>query len=447
MARKPKSVNGLPVSPIKPGRPDLSEIGQSGLAQYSGQVFEEKLRQLISPAVARATYAEMSQNDAIIRASLYAVDMLIRKTSWSVEPGGNDAIARQRADYLETIPQDMAHSWSDHISEVLTMLVYGWSLFEIVYKWRHGPNEDSHFDSRFNDGLVGVRKLAIRSQDSLERWAFDPAGGIQGLWQRPAPTFQLRYVPIEKSLLYRTALRKGNPEGVSLLRGMYRAWSFKKRIEDFEAIGIERELNGMPVAWVPSTWLATDASASEAGLLDAVKKIVRNIKMDEQAGIVMPLVIDENGNKMLNLELLSTNGRRAIDTTAVINRYNRMMAMSILADVILLGHEKVGSYGLATQKSTLFATALEAFLDSIADVLNRYLVPRLWRLNGWPLQDLPKFKHGAIEDVDLAALGDYIQKIAGAGAALFPSKDGRLENELLRLGNLPTPKIGDEVVQ
>jgi hypothetical protein len=37
---------------------------------------------------------------------------------------------------------DMSHTWDDMISEILTMLVYGWSWHEIVYKKRVGPVGD-----------------------------------------------------------------------------------------------------------------------------------------------------------------------------------------------------------------------------------------------------------------------------------------------------------------
>ena len=420
----------------------MAELGATGLIQYSGIIAEERLRQL-SGDYARLTYQEMSQNDPVVGASLFAIDMLIRRTDWRVEPGTADRDGRMKADYLDSIRTDMSHSWTAHISEALTMLVYGYSPFEIVYKLRKGASAEPSLNSRYNDGLVGIRKFAIRSQDSLYKWQFDDAGGVQGLWQNPAPTYQQRFVPIEKMLLYRTAMRKGNPQGVSVLRTAFRPWYFKKKIEEIEAIGIERDMNGVPVAWVPPALLASDASSTDAALLTSLKKIVRNLKMDQQAGLVFPLAYDENNNKLYDLTLMTTGGRRQIDTTAVVARYNQLIAMTMLADVILLGHEKVGSFALASSKTTLFATALGAFLDEIEEVLNRHLVPRLYTLNGWLLENPAQFKHGDIESVDLTELGDYITKLSGAGMSLFPSGDGELERVLLEAASLPVPVEGE----
>jgi hypothetical protein len=51
--------------------------------------------------------------------------------------------------------------------------------------------------------------------------------------QMAPPRYQTTVIPIEKSLLFRTSIAKGNPEGVSLLRTAYRSWYFKKRLEEF----------------------------------------------------------------------------------------------------------------------------------------------------------------------------------------------------------------------
>ena len=73
----------------------------------------------------------------------------------------------------------------------------------------------------------------------------------------------------------------------------------------------------------------------------------------------------------------------------------------MLADMVLLGQDKVGSYALAGAKKVLFAAALESFLDSIAAVFNTYCIPRLFRLNGGlGVSDYPKLTHGPVEEIE-----------------------------------------------
>jgi hypothetical protein len=124
------------------------------------------------------------------------------------------------------------------------------------------------------------------------------------------------------------------------------------------------------------------------------------------------------------------------------------MAMTVMADFLLLGHENVGSFALSSDKTSLFAIALGTILDSIADVINTKAVPRLFALNDFgDLTDLPKLVHDDVESPDLEALGSYIERLSGAAMPLFP--DDELEEYLRSAAHLPskpedpsaTPKV------
>lgn len=413
----------------------MEELGSTGLERFNGTIDEEFLPQLKAERGIR-TYKEMRDNDPVIGAVLFAIDMLIRSVEWRVEPAGGDQADLDAADFLESCRQDMSNSWQETISEIMSMLVFGWSYHEIVYKQRLGDNRDPSKRSRYNDGRIGWRKLPIRSQDSLWEWTIDDKGGIQGLIQQPPPYYRQVFIPIEKALLFRTTNQKGNPEGRSVLRNAYRPWFFKKHIEEIEGIGIERDLAGLPIAWVPPELLSKNATPEDRALLNEIKKIIRNVRRDEQEGVIFPLLYDsENNQKLYDFSLLSSGGNRQFDTDKIIQRYDQRIAMTVLADFILLGHEKVGSFSLASSKTTVFATALGAWLDSIAAVFNRHAIPRLFEINGMSLEELPTLTHGDIESPDLAELGDFISKLAGVGMPLFP--DQALEAKLRSFAKLP----------
>src|SRR5262252_9063425 len=80
----------------------------------------------------------------------------------------------------------------------------------------------------------------------------------------------------------------------------------------------------------------------------------------------------------------------------------------MLADVIFLGHEAVGSFALASSKTRTMAMALGGFLLVIADVFNRHAIPLVWRLNAFPPERMPVLTHGDVESVDLKELGQFI---------------------------------------
>lgn len=411
-----------------------SELGKIGLEEYGGNIYEEFLPQL-QGIKGINIYNEMANNDPIVGAILFAIEMLIRQVEWDVEPFSNDNSDIEFAKFLKSNLCDMSMTWQDTISEILSMLTYGWSYHEIVYKRRLGQNDNQDLSSSFSDGKIGWSKLPIRCQESLYKWEFDKNGQLIAMEQQPAPTFNILKIPIQKALLFRTRVRKGNPEGRSVLRNAYRPWYFKKKIETIEGIGIERDLAGLPVAWVPPEILDSSASSEEIAVLNEIKNIVRNIRRDEQEGIVFPIMYDENNNKMYDLQLLSSGGRRQFDTDKIIQRYDNRIAMTVLADFILLGHEKVGSFSLSSDKTNLFSVALGAWLDSIGEVFNRKAVPQLFSLNGWSIDRLPKLVHRDIESVPLDELGNFINNLAGAGFPLFPNEE--LEKYILRSANLP----------
>jgi hypothetical protein len=117
--------------------------------------------------------------------------------------------------------------------------------------------------------------------------------------------------------------------------------------------------------------------------------------------------------------------------------------MSVLADFILVGHQQVGSYSMHTDKTGIFRAALNALVKTIADTLNRHLVPRLFAVNGWKPDELPKFEPTDIDPPDLTQLASFITSTAGAGMQWFP--DPELEKFIRDIARLP--EMTDETIE
>lgn len=415
----------------------FKEAGVTGLRRSSGYVHEEFLTQLAGYRSIQV-YREMRENDPVIGAILYAIDKLVRQVTWRVQPASSALEDVRGAKFIESCMKDMNQSWEDFISEVLSMLTYGWSYHEIVYKKRNGMDGNSENRSKYNDGLIGWRKLPIRSQETKMQWVFDDNGGIKGMTQSAPPEYKLVTIPIEKSLLFRTTSHKNNPEGRSVLRNAYRPWYFKKRIEEVEAIGIERDLAGFPIMYVDPDIMRTDAADFKQQIFQDYKNAIINIRRDQQEGMILPSIYNDQGHAMYRLELLSSGGQRSFDTDRIITRYDQRIATTVLADFILLGQSANGSYALSSDKTNLFAISLKCWLEVIRSVMNEHAIPRLFNVNGFPMEKLPTIEYGDIETPDLGTLGNYIQVLAGAGVPLFP--DDSLENYLRSLASLPEKK-------
>lgn len=418
------------------------EQGRTGLRRAAGYVDDEFLPALRGRK-AVAVFREMGDNDPIAGALLFALQRLISEVSWRVEPASSKAEDRKNAEFLEQCMNDMTQSWSEFILEALSCLQYGFSWHEMVFKKRMGPwyrsekNQDLH-KSKYDDGRIGWARLPIRSQESLLRWIFYPSGDVKAMIQMPAPTYELITLPRTKSLLFRPSAPRNNPEGFSVLRRAYRAWYMKKRIEEYEAVGVERDLAGLPMGKIPSKILGAKPGTKEFELLQAWKKLVRNIRRDEQDGVLVPSDMNAmTGKPEYEFSLLTSGGSRQFDTNAIIERYATWMLMQVLADFIYVGHQSAGTgtYNMHTDKSGLFKTACNSFAQAIADELNRQAVPELFRVNGVKPMELPKLVPSQVDAPDLAQLGAFLVQTAGLGVQWFP--DPKLEEFMRQAADLP----------
>jgi hypothetical protein len=412
------------------------EFGSSGLKRFSGYIFEDFLNELTGKNACK-TYKEMVSNDPVAASLIFSIKMMARKTDWRCEAAGETQQDLEAADFLEQCMGDMSRPWKEVITEILSMVQYGHSPMEITYKKREGKTPDEPYkDSNYDDGYVGWQIIALRAQETILKWEFFENGDIKGLWQLAPPYYRLTYIPWEKFLLFRTDYSKNNPEGKSILRGAWRPWMFKKHLEEIEAIGAERGVSGIPIAWVPSNIAAPDSADSQAvSAQTAYRELVKNIRRDSQEGIVYPLMYDDKGNKMFDLTLLTTQGSETGKIGEMIERKSREMLQVCLAEFIMLGAGKTGSYALSQTKVDLFLQAIGAYLDLIEEVFNTNAVPRLFELNPqFKVEELPKIRHEDIKDMDLNNMSNYISKLIASGAM---QPDDELSDYLRTAAGLP----------
>jgi hypothetical protein len=425
------------------------EIGQTGLRQFSGWVREEFLQQLVGRQGAQK-YREMMDNSATIGGMLFAIQSTMRKVAWRVKPAEGDSVhnvgkagsnfggsAQEQADFIDSCRNDMSSSWEDTIMENLSMLPFGFSVHELVYKQRKGkePGPDPKRrgeelpSSEYDDGKIGWRRIPGRSQDTIIKWFFDENGQTKGVTQQPwvGPLID---IPIEKMLLFRPTHYKNSPEGRSILRNAYVSYYYNKRLQEQEAILFER-LGGIPVIKIPGQIMEAAIAGDSAAMaaVNLYKKIAINLRTDEQMGVVLPsdTYMGANGPtavEQYKFELVAPQMRAAsINLDQTISRYSVSMLTSVLADFLTLGHEARGTQSLAVTKVDLFMQAVEGYLNSMAGVYNRYAIPRLMVLNGTDLDLRPKIEPDLAQRVDLDVLSNFILRVSQAGMPLFPDED------------------------
>lgn len=424
---------------------DFRVLGSSGIAQHGGRIDSDNFMHLRGPR-GPALYAEMADCSAIIGAILHLVKTFLRQTPWTTVPSDEaDPESRDWAEFVESCRQDMSHTWSDFISEILSMIVYGWSFFEVCYKERNGTTDNEASDSKHNDNMIGWRKFGIRPQNTLEKWEFDAEMGIQGMWQlAPAASFMAGsrgavLIPIDRGLLFRTESVGNSPQGRSLLRNSVQPYLYVKQMQQVEALGTERDLAGYPVFHVPLSMFS--GGSENAAMLAQLSETVCDIRRgDKREGAIIPCAVDGDGVTGFKLELLTSGGTRALNLDSIIRRYESRMAMPLLAEFILLGTDKVGSFAMHASKSDVFAVSLRCINQSIAEVINRYAVTRLCQINSCPPDKIPTIEPGDVAAPPLADIVAYVQGMASSGMIMH---DAATEKWVRQQAGMPDPEPDD----
>lgn len=418
-----------------------AEMSVSGVSVIGGVPYEEEYDKDLQGDKAMRVYKEMGLNDSTVAALLITIEMLFRRIKWMIdlptELRGVEEAEKQRDFIQQCLFEDMSNSFDDVISNIMTMLQYGYSIFETVYKVRDGK------ESLFNDGKIGIKKISFIPQDTRYRWDIKNNGEILAFEQQAPQSGEIHVIPYSKCLHFKCKSANENPEGKSILRGAYRPWYFLKRTQDYESIGVERELNGVPVVRVPNSLLKQAQSQDPTALqaLEAYKKIARDLKANSQSGVVIPSdpFSDSEGKhssfRQVDIDLLSNRGTRAMDTDKIIQRYQQDIARSVIASFIMLGSNERGSFALAESQTSLFLAAIEAWTEVIASEFNKKQIPFLININGMNPDYMPYIRPGELQPQTFDNLASSIMKLAQAGMPLFP--DAVLENYIREKGGLP----------
>lgn len=379
----------------------------------TSSVYDDTNR-LLASRRAITEYRKMG-NDSTVAAIMYALTMLVRSVEWSITPG-DDAQARRNADYLKEQIDALPHPFSDIPQEAVAGVLYGFSFHEITY------TTDS--------GLIGWSSIDHRPQHTLLKWELDEQNQPE-VFVQMLPQGGRADIPVPvKGFLFRTDTTA--PSGVSLFRGAYDAWVKKHQAEHSLMVGVDRNLRGMPKILMPSDILAQGEGNA---VYDAMKDLVTRIKRDEQMGLLLPSDRDEDGNLLYEFVIETTDAGNYDGIVSVIRMYAQDIATTLLATFLGLGRDATGSRALAEPQQELFRIAVNALLDMVQDQIDRQLIGSLFDLNPTLTGDRPTLTHTPITDVDLEALGGFIEKIFKGGGDWFDD-DGETMDTMRRLAGL-----------
>lgn len=193
-----------------------------------------------------------------------------------------------------------------------------------------------------------------------------------------------------------------------------------------------------PILTAPSEVLAnaaSDPNSDAAKFMKGIMESLANWHAGDTAYMILPSDIAEPSTtqKMFDVKLIGVDGGtgKQFDTSKLIEERQKAILNAFGAGFSVLGQSGNGSYALAdTQKGT-HAFFIEKDINFILEVFNKDLIPQLLALNDIRLDedDMPKLKHGIVDEVDTDLASKAIQRATAVGQLpVHPA----LLNEILR---------------
>jgi len=352
----------------------------------------------------------------------------------------DDAEAHRYHQFLKENLCDMDCSMDDVITGAADFLIHGLAISVPVYKFRDGLNQKSKKrKSKYADGLVGWQSFKHISVDSIKEWDGPRSEGyssIRGFYQETRSGYQT-YVPRDRYVHFRTSAKNDSPSGESLLLGALEAFEEKCRYKKLENTASERNLAGIPKIECPSQWLSNDATQENKNVTQYLRRIGTSMHYNSQAYLLLPSDRDENGNKLVDISLMTAGDNAKLDSLRnVIEALERLIAETLVAAWLKLGSSS-GSYALSDDLTNLFMMTLKGWLDSIIDSLNRDAVCKLFELNSEAFPDpkyFPKLTYTGLEKDKLA---DLVQSLTNAVNGGLITASSEIQSELLKRMGLP----------
>lgn len=340
-------------------------IGDSGLYQFRLDDITSEFDPLLMGREGSKKFSEMSKSDGIIGGILSAYKNLILSCNWTFQEIEDITPEEQKV-------MDIMHEWlftknnfEPTLVSILRMLEIGFSLFEKYY---------TPFDKDNNVFMMPV--LLERIQKSI--WKIDYEHECVEQVTSKGTTVKIYF----KDLVFFTFRKEGSDlRGTSLLRQAYYDWVDKKDIKQIAKKGITREMLGLPIGKVPPNVRSDSPEYDQfASLLDMLSS---RDYLDTDDSIILP--------KDYELEMFKSDFKiEAIKD--FLSYYDSSMAISVLAQFILLGQQgKGGSFSLGSDQSDFFMDGLQFVVDYVEAQYTKYIIHPAIKAN-WANIDPARFR-------------------------------------------------------
>lgn len=378
------------------------------------------------------TYRDMKL-DGIISGSMSFIKAVLSKGDFKIayHPQATQA-ERQLTDALNLSLETMEdYDKKRLVSNWLQMLDYGCSLNEVVCE-------------RVNGRFV-FKTISPIHLTTVERFEME-GGKLKKLKLSAAENdgllvnvgTQQKSINGDKVLFFRVEPDSDFPLGKSLLYGAYTAWKSKKILQEYEAIGVAKNLSGVLDIKVPSEYINkfyAEPNSEEAIYVANLLTQAEMLHAGKGSYILTASDTQQNGVRMFEVTTVGGNAGNAqnYNVGQAIARYNQEIQLSLQTMVLSLGAEGGGSFALSDNSTYL----MTLFIENIQKVISQEFkkaVRIAYELNGLPLDRVPTLEFDPVQPLDWTEFTEGWSRLLQAGGV---TADQGLESFLRNAGDAP----------
>lgn len=353
-------------------KPNMKEVGVSGLNYMTDMVNEAHTAELKWPQCIPA-YNRIWRSDPEVTIARNVLSAWAGGIEISAEtpvgvgegdvPSNDDD--EKAKDFLNTIIEDVDNTFVNWLKDCISKVpFYGWGWWEVMPGLRKegwkAPGKGDNWESNYDDGLVGIRRISHRRYSSFAGWEFQDNGTITALKQYQQ-NYEIKTIPLDKSLhiVYGDLT---SPEGVGTLEAIWRLERIKYGLEIAQGIGYEHSAGHLSV------------TIEEGGEFNQehIQKVARNILTAQPgnyaawpAGVVAEFIDAKFGSAESILNAIRYYGILKL----------ALLGMQFVTISTLTGS---GSYAAMSDASDIAISIFNNIARSIIEQVNKQLVRRIF---------------------------------------------------------------------
>jgi len=350
-------------------------------------------------------YTIIRKSGSQVGGLLRVIKLPIREVEWEVE-GGKEEIRKFIDDNINV---DLHGAWDDFIRLALTVLDFGFCVFEKVFMYDR------------NSSKYKWKKFVYLPQSTIKEIVGEKDGGLKKVVQYAATDTELgeslqETIDIGSDyLLVFVNEKEGDWYGKSLFRNIYGNHQIKDVLMKIDAIKHDRFGVGIPWMKLKPGYKKEDVSIATATM--------KQMRSHEYAYMIIPPGAEDFG-------ILSMTGNDGTAVLKSIQYHDEQMSKSLLAQFIDLGTSQSGNRALGESFINLFLMSLNAITKQVEQTFNEYAIKQLVDINFGPQKEYPKLTAGQITLNKIMDLAESLEKLTNSKwVKPMPKDQNQIRNE------------------